>query len=219
MSTISKSTTSTTNKRNSTSSANRCAVEQIQAIAAKHLSRQTPQGQSTNTRLSSLKGVKYNTKTLAKALILELLSLEQEVIAASLGDDEAEVSACLKTLNRVFKNLLLQKFNKNYYAYAFCLFNRVLQSEQCAEKLPVSPGDVTKIYCVCFFIAFKMLEDCPIMFTEDLSTLTGYSVEMIEALEKVVLTDVLGWSAWVTKKEVEVCKAELITEYLSRKDE
>ena len=97
------------------------------------------------------------------------------------------------------------------------MLEKVLDTDG-SENLLLKSGDITKIFCVCFFISFKMLEDLQMMFVEDLATLTGFNIEMLEALEKAILVDVLEWKTWVSEKEVETCKTALITDYYARQE-
>lgn len=69
------------------------------------------------------------------------------------------------------------------------------------SKLKVSllPGDIFKIFAVCFFIAFKFLADDQRLFLQDIADLTGMKISKIEELEQAFLLNVLKFDLYLSE--------------------
>lgn len=112
-----------------------------------------------------------------------------------------------KKLTRIFKNFLLQNFQPELYLYASVLLDRVVSKAQIAEKklekaIQFEKGDFIKMFFICFFLAFKMLEDNYTMFLEDLEELTGFKISMMRKLEVALVVNVFQFDIFVSDREI-----------------
>ena len=122
-------------------------------------------------------------------------------------------------LNFIFNNLLSQNFDINYYLYAVILFNKVRLkvSEQASYTLNsdgrYKPGDFVRIFCVCFFIAFKMIEDNFKLFLEDMELLTGIPAGVLGDMEEGLMNSVFEFRVLVQIEEIKFTEKWLMRCY------
>lgn len=150
---------------------------------------------------------------IARTTMLQLLSLEdflerqrttkKREPSNILPEQEENSTNLSQKTTYIFNNLLLQNFDVTIYLYAFVLFNKA-RFRINERSMKLRKGDLVKIYSVCFFIAFKMVEESHKMFIEDLSILTGYSEEEMSQLEEFILIDVLDFKVFIRQEEIDI---------------
>lgn len=164
-----------------------------------------------------------NPIIIAKATMLHLLSLEGASRRGSWGlrspqVEQQESENLLSKTNFLFNNLLMQNFDESLYLYAMVLFNRfrLKVSENALDSrssVKIESGEYIKVYSVCFFIAFKMLEENFKLFLEDIEILSGIQAESLRKLEEELMNEFFHFKVFVSQEEIIAARRWLMKMY------